>query len=430
MIIHVDLDAFFAAVEQRDNPKLRGKPVVVGGPPASYFSPPGTIHARLEGRLSEGGSLGIRGVVSTASYEARKFGIYSGMPLFKAVKLCPQAIFVPGNFAKYEEASDLLLQICSSYSPIIEQTSLDELYIDLAGTDMLYEPRRGAFGVAEQIQRRVKKEIGITCSLGISTQKTLAKIASGFKKPNRITEVEQGKEKEFLAPLPIKNLPGCGRQTQTFLGRFGIEVISDLAKMNLGYIKILLGKHGVDLWNVANGQDQSRVVPPTDAKSSSRSTTFPFDSSEPEFIESMLLYLTERVAKDLRSSSVFGKCISITVRTAEFVTTSTQLTIPHPVNTSLEIFRTASELLYKAWDGNTKLRLIGVSVLLASDKAHQAGLFEGNIEDKWSRIEVAMDRARAKHGFLSITRASILKMKSARPSDHRGFSLPNRPLRG
>lgn len=387
MILHIDLDAFFASVEQRDDPKLRGKPVVVSG------------------------SLGLRGVVSTASYEARKFGIHSGMPLFRAVRLCPQAILVPVNFAKYEKASNEFHDICAAYSPIIEQTSLDELYMDLEGTDKLWESPRW---VAEQIQKRVYTEIGITCSVGISAQKILAKILSGFKKPSGISEVGPCREKDFLAPLPIKEVPGCGHQTQKFLTKLGMKTVGDLANMSREHIKILLGKHGDYLWHVANGKDRSQVTAPGDAKSTSRSTTFPSDSNDKKFIEGMLLYLVERVAKDLRDSGTLGKCISATVRSAEFVTTSMQFTTPYPVCTSHEIFKVSRDLLYKLWDGNTKLRLIGVGVSSLSggvEKQFQLFAIDEGGRDKWLRIEKAIDRARNKHGFLSITPASILKLR-------------------
>lgn len=388
MLLHIDLDAFFASVEQRDNPSLRGKPIIVGGPSIS------------------------RGVVATASYEAREFGIYSGMPLFRAKILCPQAILVPGNFAKYEIASEQFSNICSEYSPIVEQVSLDELYLDLAGTESLYTAR----DAAQKIQRRVEQEIGITCSVGIALQKTLAKLASGFKKPNGITEVPVGGEKEFLAPLPVSDLPGCGRQTQKFLKDLGISTVGDLSKMPKEHVEILLGLSGLHLWKVANGADDSRVVPPADAKSASRSTTFPFDTNDRGFIEGMLFYLSHKIAQDLRSAKVAGRCICLTVRTSNFTTTSMQYTVGESISTAREIFSIGKTLLDKLWDGATQLRLIGIGVSHLDRAKAQIDLFgKMELREKWSDIEQALDKIRKKHGFLSIMPLSVSKIKGQYP---------------
>ena len=403
MILHVDLDAFFASVEQRDNPKLRGKPVIVGGP------------------------LPSRGVVATASYEARPYGVHSGMPLFRAKLLCPHAIFLPVNFAKYEKASGQFVDICSSYSPTIEQISLDELYLDLAGTEVLWP---SSLWVAEQIQYRVKKEIGITCSVGLAAQKTIAKIGSGYKKPSGITVVPSGKEKEFLVSLPLEKLPGCGRKTQVFLNNFGITTIGEFSRMERVHVALILGEHGIYLWEVANGMDNARVTPPQDAKSTSRSTTFPFDTNNHEFIEAMLFYLAQRVAKDVRESGVGGWCVTVTLRTSEFETHAIQKTLSYPIITAWELFTIGKELLAKLWDGNTQLRLIGIGISHFNQLKDQFQLFENSKgRDKWFRIEQAMDEVRVKHGFLSIAPASLLRLKGLYPATHRGFRLSTPCLR-
>lgn len=383
MILHVDLDAFFASVEQRDNPKLQGKPVIVGG------------------------SLGLRGVVSTSSYEARKFGVHSGMPLARALKLCPNAILVPANFAKYENASEQFTEICSFFSPTVEQVSLDELYMDMAGTECLWP---SLVWVAEKIQRRVNQEIGITCSIGISTQKTVAKIASGFKKPNGITEIPLGREKEFLEPLPIEKLPGCGKKMQEVLKHYGIKGIGDFAAMHPGHVEILLGVHGLSLWKVARGIDSSNVVSQTAAKSISRSTTFPFDTNDPKFLEAKLLYLTERVTRDLRERVAGGKCITVTARSDGFITHSIQRTFTAEIFTAHEIFNKARDLFYKVWDKQTKLRLIGVGISDFNQLKSQFHLFEKDGNSKWLRLEEAEDKVRNKYGFSSIFPASVLRL--------------------
>ncbi|MBI4059244.1 DNA polymerase IV [Candidatus Microgenomates bacterium] len=388
MIAHVDLDAFFASVEQRDHPYFRGKPVIVGG------------HT-------------LRGVVSTASYEARLHGIHSGMPIFRARRLCPGAIFLPVNFAKYEEASLKFVEICSQYSPTVEQVSLDELYLDLSGTENLGTP----WQIASNIQRQVVAKLGITCSVGISAQKTVTKIASGFKKPSGLTEVPAGSERQFLSPLPLAKLPGCGRKTTVFLNNLGINTIGQLGQMDKNHLAVLLGKQGIYLWKVANGQDGLKVNPPQPAKSIGRSTTFPFDTSNHHFIENMLFYLIEKVAADLRLQKVRGNCISVTIRTADFVTTSIQQTIFNSTSNAGEIFQIARQLLYQLWNGTTQLRLIGVSASHLSALPAQAGqtgfnqlndqfqLFER--EEKNAGIDLAIDKIRQKYGFSSINPASI-----------------------
>lgn len=396
MIIHVDLDAFFASVEQRDNPKLKNKPVIVGG---SAFA--------------------TRGVVSTASYEARKYGIHSGMPLFRARMLCPQAVFIPVNFAKYEQVSQRFFSICASYSPLIEQASLDELYIDLSDTQLLWP---GSLWVARQIQSRVQKEIGITCSIGISAQKTLSKIASGIHKPNGITFVKPGVEKQFLAPLKIGDIPGCGKQTQKLLQAIKVKTIGDLAQIYPDHIMLLVGKNGLHLWNIANGKDDTAVKIPDKTKSSSRSITFSFDTNNVSFVEAMLFYLCQKVAFDLRTMRVGGSCISITVRTSEFETHSIQCTSKEPINTAFILFTFARQLIWKLWNGITLIRLIGVgisnfhSIESQSTTSNQLKLgFHLNEINKqgikWFRLESSLDALRKKYGFLSITPAVLLNSR-------------------
>lgn len=395
MILHIDLDAFFAAIEQRDNPRLCGKPVIVGGP------------------------LPARGVVATASYEARRYGIYSGMSLSWAIRLCPQAILIPGNFFKYERASDTFVNICSSFTPSLEQISLDEIFIDLAGTEKLWE---SSVWVANKIRSQVKKEIGITCSVGIATQKTVAKIASGINKPDGVILVPKGREKKFLSDLPLGKLPGCGKETQTILGYYDITKIGELAKMHPAHVQLLLGKKGVYLWQVANGMDSAKVTPPDSAKSTGRSTTFPFDTNNKEFILSMLYYLAQRVARDLRKAKLSGKCVTTTIRTAAFQTYSAQKTLPYPISAAHDIFAISRQILDKLWDGYTNLRLVGVSVSHFTQLNNQLHLFEPKFVG-WAALEEAMDKIRTKHGFLSIYPASITKLKGIYPAEHRGFRL-------
>lgn len=413
MILHVDLDAFFASVEQRDNPRLRGKPLIVGSS--------GNLPRAQSGIVRH---LAQRGVVATASYEARKYGIYSGMPLSRAAKLCPNAFFIKGDFAKYEQASEQFVRICSSYSPVIEQISLDELYIDLKGTELIWPTPRW---VAQKIQEKVKVEIGITCSVGIATQKAIAKVASNINKPNAITEVPPGREKYFLASLPVDKLPGCGKKTQEFFKKIGIKIIGQLATLNKTHLKTLLGEQGSRLWELANGRDNSQVTAPERNKSISRSTTFPFDTNNRSFIESMLFYLVHKVAQDARSMRVFGRCVTVVVRTAEFQTHSIQKTVIDNLADAHGIILITRELLYSLWDGAESLRLVGISLsnLSFNQLKTQFHLFEiAEIEEKWLTLEKAMDKVREKYGFLSILPASLIRLRGVYPTHHRGF----RPL--
>lgn len=393
-IFHFDLDAFFASVEQRDNPSLRGKPVIVGGP------------------------LGGRGVVATASYEARKYGLYSGMPLSRAQRLCPHGIFLEGDYAKYEEASSKFLKILEGVSPTLEPLGLDEVFVDLTGTELLW---KDFTQLAFKTKDRVKKEIGITVSCGLSWQKTCAKVASGINKPDGFYKVEKGQERKFLAPLPLKELPGAGQATVKFLNSFGIYTIGDLAGLGLKKTELFLGKHGLALWQIATGQDDSSVTPPPPPKSVSRSTTFPFDSKNEEFVKGILFYLCQRVAADLRSYDVEGRVISLVIRTYQFVTASRQQA-GLPTSTAKEIYGRALALLGQLWNKRIPLRLIGVGVSHFDQRRFQASLFEKK-PFLWQRIEEVGDKIRERYGFFALQPASVLKLKKFYPQERRGFRL-------
>jgi len=379
-ILHLDLDAFFASVEQRDNPLLYGKPVVVGG------------HKR--------------GVIATVSYEARKYGLYSGMPLFKAKKICPQAIFLKGNFSKYKKASSQFLEIISSYSPIVEPLGLDEAFVDLTGTELLY---KNFTQLILEIKRRVKKEIGITVSVGLSWQKNCAKIASDINKPDGFLKVEEGKEKDFLAPLILRRLPGIGQKTVETLNSFGIYKVGELFLLGPQKAKLLLGRNGIRLWRIAAGKDNSRVTPPSLPKSVSRSTTFAFDSKNEEFIKGVLFYLCQKVATDLRKYKVESKITSLIIKTYQFASFSRQQTGP-PTCTAKEIYERSLWLLDNIWNKTIPLRLIGVKVSGFGKTGSQLSLFDKK-PFAWLAIEETADKIREKYGFLTLQPASVLKLK-------------------
>ena len=299
-ILHVDLDAFFAAVEQRDNPNIRGKPVIVGGDP------------------------GARGVVSAASYEARRFGVHSAMPLRTAAALCPDGIFLPVNGAKYRTASRAVMAIMGRYTPRVEQVSIDEAFLDVAGSERLFGPPPA---IAEAIKAAVRAEVGLTASVGVASTKLVAKIASDLRKPDGLVVVAPGDEAAFLAPLPIARLWGVGAQTRAALAEYGVRTIGDLAALDPQLLVRRLGKHGATLVERARGVDPSPVTGDAEAKSVSHEHTFDVDTSDQDQIERTLLALAEGVAARLRAGGVRAATVQVKVRDSAFHTVTRQRTL-------------------------------------------------------------------------------------------------------
>jgi DNA polymerase-4 len=334
--MHVDLDAFFVSVEQAHRPELRGKPVVVGGRPDA------------------------RGVVAAASYEARAFGVHSAMPLKTAARLCPQCIFVEGNFSRYREASQKFFAILSDFTPFIEPGGLDEAWLDVTGFESLHGSMRN---MALAIKKRVKDEIGIVVSVGIAGSKVVAKIASEASKPDGLIEVEPGGDAEFMAPLPIRQMPGVGVKTEAALKRLGIDTIGKIAKMPPDSLKRLLGSHGGHLRNMSLGLDDSPVLPPGEAKSISRETTFAEDMHDRATLEATLRYLAERVGRSLRQNGKLIKCVSIKLRFADFDTLTRNRTLPQATDADELIFEAGLRLARTALEKEKRaVRLIGIGV--------------------------------------------------------------------
>ncbi|MEJ2740208.1 MAG: DNA polymerase IV, partial [Dehalococcoidia bacterium] len=291
-IFHIDLDAFFVSVEQDYAPELRGRPVIVGGQPDR------------------------RGVVAAASYEARAFGIRSAMPLSRAYRLCPQAIFLQGNYSRYREASEKFMSILSEFSPVIEPAGLDEAYIDITGCDMYGPPRK----MALTLKKRVREELHLIASIGIASCKIVAKIASDLEKPDGLVEVPAGKEKEFLAPLPVERLPGVGKKTGQVMKDAGILTIGQLAALPEVWVKARLGAAGIMLHRYANGIDNRKVEAPGEAKSISRETTLAEDTHDVQALISILRYLCEKVGATLRQREKRAGSISLKLRYDDFET--------------------------------------------------------------------------------------------------------------
>jgi DNA polymerase-4 len=394
-IFHIDLDAFFVSVEQVLNPALRGKPVVVGGDPRG------------------------RAVVACASYEARAYGLKSGMPLGKAHSLCPQAIFLSGNFHHYRDTSEKFMAMLSELTPDIEPIGLEEAYLDLTGFEPLYGPARET---ALGIKHRIKDELGITASVGIATSKVVAKVASGLSKPDGLKGIPPGEERLFLAPLPISKLPFVGIRAESTLRRMGISTIGELSRLPLPYLKQSLGIQGEVLYSYANGIDNSKVEPFGPPKSISRSTTFNEDTLNRSFLKSVLHYLTERVGAELRDQGKSARCITLKLRYTDFQTITRNHTLKQAIDTDWTIFEIGCGLLDKALEQRAvPVRLIGIGV---------SNLVEGrqlNMLDPWAELleglNLAIDRIRDKYGFTAFEVGCTLPLREVFPTEDGRYLL-------
>ena len=395
-ILHVDLDAFFAAVEQRDRPELRGRPVIVGGDPRA------------------------RGVVSAASYEARAFGVHSAMPLRTAAALCPAGAFLPVDGAKYRRESRRVMEILGRFTPLLEQVSIDEAFLDVAGSEPLFGPPEA---IARRIRAAVRDEVGLTASVGAATTKLVAKIASDLRKPDGLVVVPPGEEAAFLAPLPIRRLWGVGEQTRVVLAEHGVRTIGDLAELPVDVLVRRLGAHGATLHDRARGIDPSPVTGDVAAKSVSHEHTFDVDTTDAEVIERTLLALAEGVASRLRAGGVRASTIAVKVRDSGFNTVTRQRTLPEPTDLADPIFRTALDLVRPEVRGR-RIRLLGVGAHGLGEPA-QMSLFATEDPRRRKAVE-AQDEIRRKYGSRALTRARLLGDPLADP----GGRDPLQPLEG
>ncbi|HEY8808155.1 MAG TPA: DNA polymerase IV [Candidatus Limnocylindria bacterium] len=390
-ILHCDLDAFYASVEQRDHPDYRGKPVIVGGGPNE------------------------RGVVSAASYEARTFGVHSAMPLRQAGKLCPQGIFVPGNFAAYEVASDAVMALFAERTPLVEPISLDEAFLDVTGTAHLFG---GAEACARDLKRAVHEEVGLVLSVGMASNKLCAKVASDLRKPDGFVVVPRGGEAAFLAPLPLKRLWGVGPKTQQVLEDLGMRTIGDLANADPALLAARLGEHGATIVQRAKGIDDDRevVADPGDPKSIGHAHTFDRDTLDRAQIESTLLRLSEGVGRRLRKHELRGRTVTLQLRVAPFETRTRQRTLAEPTSDDLRIYETARALLRDALAADrdagrvSPVRLVGVT-LSGLVGGEQLDLFTGA---RVSRLNAALDAVRSKFGDDALDRASAREANGRR----------------
>ena len=379
-ILHVDMDAFFASVAERDNPELKGKAVVIG--------------------------MGARGVVSAANYEARKFGIHSAMPVGRARRLAPHAIFLPVDMARYQEVSEHVMEIFHSFTPWVEPISLDEAFLDVTGSQKLLGTGRE---IAVAIRKKVEEQEGITCSVGIAPSKFIAKLASAHCKPNGMLEITSDRILTFLHPLPIQAMWGVGPKTAEVLERLGLRTIEDIAKLPRTTLIRALGEaNGASLYELAWGRDYRDVTPEEPDRSISAAETFPQDLDNPEEILTELLRLTERATARLRDRELFAKTISIKVRFADFSTINRSKTLPLPIDSTHDVYEVVKGLYQALRIERARLRLVGVSLENLSEGApHQMML--GEREVGWRQAEGAMDQARARFGKGSVRPARLIK---------------------
>jgi DNA polymerase-4 len=377
-IVHIDLDSFFVSVERKFNPALIGIPVLIGG-------------------------SADRGVVASCSYEARKFGIHSAMPMKQAMKLCPHATIIRGSHGRYSEASREVTDIIQDSVPLFQKSSVDEFYIDLTGMDRFYD----CYQVASNLRQRVIKETGLPISFGMASGKTVAKMATNASKPNGQLFIKHGEELQFLAPLPIGKIPGLGESTAQKLYQYGIEKIGDLQRTNLRFLESVFGKAGIFLWEKAHGIDHSEIVPHSDRKSISTEHTFHVNVNDQRTIETILISMTEELSSKLRRENKLASCLAIKIRYANFETHTQQQKIALTAAEHI-LLPGIKNLLKKAWNQHRPIRLIGVRLSNLASGRYQINLFEDNEER--IRLYQAMDNINFKFGDKTVCRAAGMEI--------------------
>jgi DNA polymerase IV len=375
-IAHLDFDAFFAAVEENLDPSLRGRPVIVGG--------------------------GERGVVSTANYVARQYGVHSAMPLRTARRLCPHGVYLTGHHGLYREYSRRLMDILEGYSPLVEQMSLDEAYLDLTGTEKLFGPPART---VKLIQQRVADELKLSISVGLATNKLVAKVASDYRKPAGFTVVPPGREAEFLAPLAVERLPGVGPSLLEQLHDRGVFTVGDLARVPDHLLRLSFGEWGELLAHRARGEDPRRVMPREEVKSISREHTFEEDVSDISLLESTLVSLTEDVCRRLRRKRLEARTVTVKIRYSDFVTHTCSHTLSRPLDVDEVFFEEVLSLFRQGRRRRYHLRLLGVGVSNLVPRAWQDDLFDQELP-LLRELDLKLDAIRNKYGAAAIRRGA------------------------
>lgn len=404
LVCHVDMDAFFVSVEELFNPSLVGKPVVVGGGPNE------------------------RGVVSAASYAARKFGVHSAMPLRTAARLCPQAIFVPGEFSRYRDYSKRIYNILTRFSPQVEMASIDEAYIDLTGMHRIFGPPLAA---AHKLHQSVKAETGLRCSLGLATSRMVAKVSSDAAKPNGVLLVLPGTEAQFLSPLEVRKIPGVGKKTEAALHRLGIRRVGDLAKLEIDFLASHFGRWGLALSGKARGEDagawfDSEIGADSSAKSISHEHTFSEDTADRLMLETALLRLSEMVAKRLREQQKYTRTLQLKLRFEDFTTITRSETLDHATQLDREVASFIIKLFRESWDGKTPVRLLGVHAGSLQAVEGQMNLLDEPQTAKLREVFRSVDHIRDRFGDSAVSLAKTLHAPIRERVHENPFDLPGK----
>ena len=379
-IAHFDLDAFFVSVECLKNPRLKGKPILVGG-------------------------SGDRGVVAACSYEARRFGIHSAMPMHLARRLCPEAILIRGDMESYGKYSHLVTEIMQDTVPLFEKASIDEFYIDLTGMDKFF----GCSLFAKELKQKVLRESGLPVSYALATNKLISKVATNEVKPNGMLEIGPGKEKSFLAPLSIAKLPGIGKETAYKLVRRGVETIRTLSEIPIEMLETMLGKIGLELWRKANGLDESPIVPYREQRSISTERTFETDTINLKFLRAELVRMTESIGFELRRQDKLTGCLTVKLRYSNFDTVVRQKTIDY-TNADHLLLQTAHEVFDKLYDRRLLIRLIGIRFTKLIPGNYQIKLYEDTQEQ--IRLYQSIDSIKKQFGEHAVFRAAGVSKKT------------------
>lgn len=389
-ILHMDLDAFFVSVECLRDSRLYGKPLIIGG-------------------------KSNRGVVAACSYEARRFGVHSAMPMKLALQLCPDAIVISGDAEAYSRHSKMVAEIIREQAPLFEKSSIDEFYLDLSGMDKFF----GCYKWSGELRHKIMKETHLPISMGLAVNKLVSKVATGECKPNGQKQIQSGDEKDFLAPLSIRKIPMIGKKTADFFYEMGVTRVKTLREMPVGMLEAAFGKNGRIIWNKAHGIDNSPVVPFVERKSISTESTFETDSIDVKKMKSILTAMVEKLAFKLRSEKKLCACIAVKIRYSDFETTSKQLHISHTSSDKVLIDK-ALGLFDRLYTRRILIRLIGIRLSKLAYGNYQINLFEDTREE--ISLFEATDRIKAKYGAGSLMRASTLDAGSRLRYDFSSFS--------
>ncbi|MEO8472896.1 MAG: DNA polymerase IV [Chryseolinea sp.] len=375
-VIHLDLDAFFVAVERRNNSRLMGKPLIIGG-------------------------SSRRGVVAACSYETRAFGVHSAMPMYLAMQLCPDAKIISGDVEAYSQCSHEVTEIIAESAPLFEKASIDEFYIDATGLDRYF----GAFKWAVELREKIMSESALPISLGMSVNKLVSKVATGEFKPNAQKNIPAGTEKQFLAPLSVDKIPMIGKQTASFLYDMGVRTVETLREMPIHFLVSAFGKNGRSLWNKAHGIDESPVVSYSEQKSISTESTFEEDTIDVNRMNSILIAMVEKVAFQLREQKKLTSCVTVKIRYSNFDTETRQVHVAY-TSSDCVLLNTVSGLFKKLYNRRMLIRLVGVRLSGLVSGNHQISLFDGTAEA--IQLYEAIDRIKLKHGNEKLIRATTL----------------------